>query len=46
MHRLLAGSELLHIPISHVIPFGEAPEAYRLVDTQPETTMGVILSYD
>jgi len=31
--------------VSHRIPFGEAPEAYRLVDERPEETVQVILDY-
>ncbi len=42
---LLAGDDL-RTPISHRLPFPEAPEAYRLLDEEPETTMGVALSYE
>ncbi len=31
--------------VSHRIPFGEAPEAYRLVDERPEETVQVVLDY-
>ncbi len=41
---LLAG-DWLRTPVSHQLPFDEAPEAYRLLDEEPETTMGVALSY-
>src|SRR5215210_5006447 len=32
--------------ISHRFPFGRAPDAYRLVDEQPEETVQVILTHD
>jgi threonine dehydrogenase-like Zn-dependent dehydrogenase len=32
-------------PISHVIRFDDAPRAYRLIDEQPESTAGVVLTY-
>ena len=31
--------------ISHRIPFEDAAEAYRLVDTQPHQTVQVVLTY-
>lgn len=42
---LLSGDDL-RTPISHRLPFSEAPEAYRLLDEEPETTMGIALSYE
>jgi threonine dehydrogenase-like Zn-dependent dehydrogenase len=32
--------------VSHRIPFGEAPGAYRMIDERPEETVQVILTYD
>jgi 2-desacetyl-2-hydroxyethyl bacteriochlorophyllide A dehydrogenase len=32
--------------ISHRIPFGEAPEAYTLLDERPEETLQVIFTYE
>jgi 2-desacetyl-2-hydroxyethyl bacteriochlorophyllide A dehydrogenase len=32
--------------ISHRIPFGQAAEAYRLIDERPEETMQVVLTYE
>ena len=32
--------------ISHRIPFGQAPEAYRLIDERPEETMQVVLMHE
>jgi 2-desacetyl-2-hydroxyethyl bacteriochlorophyllide A dehydrogenase len=32
-------------PISHVVPFEEAPIAYQLIDEHPEETTGVVLTY-
>jgi 2-desacetyl-2-hydroxyethyl bacteriochlorophyllide A dehydrogenase len=32
--------------ISHCVPFGDAPAAYRLVDEHPEETLQVVLTYD
>jgi threonine dehydrogenase-like Zn-dependent dehydrogenase len=43
--RLLAGEEL-QVPLSHVVPFERAPEAYEMIDRQGEGTMGVLLTYD
>ncbi len=31
--------------ITHSVDFGDAPEAYRLLDQQPETTLQVVLRY-
>ena len=41
----LLGRLRLEELVSHRIPFGEAPEAYRLVDGRPEETVQVILDY-
>lgn len=41
----LLGRLRLEELVSHRIPFGEAPEAYRLVDERPEETVQVILDY-
>jgi threonine dehydrogenase-like Zn-dependent dehydrogenase len=41
---LLAG-DVLQTPVSHRLAFADAPEAYRLLDEQPESTMGVVLGY-
>ncbi len=41
----LLGRLRLEDLVSHRIPFGEAPEAYRLVDERPEATVQVILDY-
>jgi threonine dehydrogenase-like Zn-dependent dehydrogenase len=32
--------------VSHRIPFGEAPGAYRLVDEGPDETVQVVLTHD
>jgi threonine dehydrogenase-like Zn-dependent dehydrogenase len=32
--------------ISHRIPFGEAPETYKLLDERPEEALQVIFSYE
>lgn len=36
----------LSTPVSHRIPFGDAPAAYRLLDSDPADTAGVLLVYD
>ncbi len=41
----LLGRLRLEELVSHRVPFGEAPEAYRLVDERPEETVQVILDY-
>jgi 2-desacetyl-2-hydroxyethyl bacteriochlorophyllide A dehydrogenase len=41
----LLGGDVLRTPISHRLPFTEAPAAYRLLDEQPESVMGVVLDY-
>jgi threonine dehydrogenase-like Zn-dependent dehydrogenase len=43
--RLLADESLV-TPVSHVLPFSRAPEAYALLDAHPEEAMGILLSYD
>jgi threonine dehydrogenase-like Zn-dependent dehydrogenase len=42
----LLTDDRLQTPISHRLPFSEAPEAYRLLDEEPESTMGVALTYE
>lgn len=41
---LLAGDSL-RTPVSHRLAFADAPEAYRLLDTEPESAMGIVLTY-
>ncbi|MGY1602947.1 zinc-dependent alcohol dehydrogenase [Geodermatophilus sp. SYSU D00815] len=36
----------LQTTVSRRVPFGEAAEAYRVLDEHPEQEMGVLLSYD
>jgi alcohol dehydrogenase len=43
MHRL-ADFNTEHI-VSHTLPFDSAPDAYRLIDTTPEDTLGILLEY-
>jgi threonine dehydrogenase-like Zn-dependent dehydrogenase len=43
--RLLADDSLV-TPVTHVLPFSRAPEAYALLDARPEETMGILLSYE
>jgi threonine dehydrogenase-like Zn-dependent dehydrogenase len=42
---LLARDEVF-TPISHVLPFDRAPEAYALLDSHPGDTAGILISYD
>jgi 2-desacetyl-2-hydroxyethyl bacteriochlorophyllide A dehydrogenase len=35
----------LQTPVTHRLPFAEAPEAYRLLDQQPDEAIGVLLDY-
>jgi 2-desacetyl-2-hydroxyethyl bacteriochlorophyllide A dehydrogenase len=42
----LLGRLSLRDLISHRIPFGEAPEAYTLLDERPEETLQVIFTYE
>ena len=42
----LLRDERLRTPISHRLAFADAPEAYRLLDEEAETTMGVALNYE
>jgi len=42
----LLGRLRLEELISHRIPFGQTPEAYRLVDERPEETVQVVLDYE
>ena len=41
---LLATSWLV-TPVSHRLPFEQAPEAYRILDTRPDDAMGILLTY-
>jgi threonine dehydrogenase-like Zn-dependent dehydrogenase len=43
--RLLADESLV-TPVTNVLPFSRAPEAYALLDSHPEETMGILLSYE
>jgi 2-desacetyl-2-hydroxyethyl bacteriochlorophyllide A dehydrogenase len=40
----LAGLDVQHL-ITHRIPFDRAPEAYAIIDTRPEQSLGVLLEY-
>jgi 2-desacetyl-2-hydroxyethyl bacteriochlorophyllide A dehydrogenase len=42
----LLADDWLQTPVSHTLPFEQAPEAYRLLDEEPEATMGVVLTYE
>lgn len=42
----LLGQDWLQTPVTHHLPFARAPEAYQLLDTQPEETMSVLLHYE
>lgn len=35
----------LTTPVSHTLPFEEAPEAYHILDETPEKAMGILLTY-
>lgn len=35
----------LMTPVSHTMPFEQAPEAYRILDETPEKAMGILLAY-
>jgi 2-desacetyl-2-hydroxyethyl bacteriochlorophyllide A dehydrogenase len=41
----LLGEDWLETPVTHRLPFSQAPEAYRLLDTQPDQAMSVVLGY-
>ena len=43
--RLLADESLV-APVTHVLPFSRAPEAYTLLDAHLDETMGILLSYE
>lgn len=43
--RLLADRALV-TPVTHVLPFSRAPEAYGLLEAHPEETMGILISYE
>jgi threonine dehydrogenase-like Zn-dependent dehydrogenase len=32
--------------VTHTFPFRDAPQAYELIDTQPEQTLAVLLDYE
>ena len=41
----LLESSWLMTPVSHRLPFEQAPEAYRMLDTRPYEAMGILLAY-
>lgn len=41
----LLESDWLQTPVSHRLPFAQAPEAYRILDQSPGEAMGIILQY-
>jgi threonine dehydrogenase-like Zn-dependent dehydrogenase len=41
----LLRSDWLVTPVSHDMPFNQAPEAYRILDTSPQDAMGIVLKY-
>ncbi len=41
----LLRSGWLVTPVSHEMPFAQAPEAYRILDTSPQDAMGIVLKY-
>jgi hypothetical protein len=41
----LLENEWLQTPISHRLPFVQAPEAYKILDQSPHEAMGIILQY-
>jgi 2-desacetyl-2-hydroxyethyl bacteriochlorophyllide A dehydrogenase len=38
-------SDWLVTPVSHEMPFNQAPEAYKILDTSPQDAMGIVLKY-
>jgi threonine dehydrogenase-like Zn-dependent dehydrogenase len=42
--QLLLGDWLV-TPVSHVLPFDRAPEAYSILDNTPDQAMGIVLKY-
>lgn len=38
-------SDWLVTPVSHEIPFAQAPEAYKILDASPQDAMGIVLKY-
>ena len=43
--QLLSGGWLV-TPVTHRIPFTQAPTAYQLLDTNPDEAMSIVLTYD
>jgi 2-desacetyl-2-hydroxyethyl bacteriochlorophyllide A dehydrogenase len=41
----LLRSDWLVTRVSHEMPFAQAPEAYRILDTSPQDAMGIVLKY-
>jgi threonine dehydrogenase-like Zn-dependent dehydrogenase len=41
----LLGRDFLQTPVSHRLAFADAPQAYRLLEGEPESTMGIELIY-
>ena len=41
----LLQTDWLVTPVSHRLPFDQAPEAYRILDEQPDEAMGIVLVY-
>jgi 2-desacetyl-2-hydroxyethyl bacteriochlorophyllide A dehydrogenase len=42
----LLQQDWLRTPVSHRLPFAQAPEAYQLLDTAPDQVLSVVLSYE
>jgi 2-desacetyl-2-hydroxyethyl bacteriochlorophyllide A dehydrogenase len=41
----ILAQDWLQTPVTHRLPFAQAPEAYQLLDTQPDQAVGVLLDY-
>jgi threonine dehydrogenase-like Zn-dependent dehydrogenase len=41
----LLRSDWLLTPVSHEMPFSQAPEAYQILHTSPQEAMGIVLKY-
>jgi threonine dehydrogenase-like Zn-dependent dehydrogenase len=41
----LLAKDWLETPVTHHLPFTQAPDAYTLLDTTPDQVMGVVLDY-
>lgn len=41
----LLATDWLVTPVSHRLPFDQAPEAYRILDQSPDDAMGIVLVY-